>query len=447
LAGLAEDRRQALPQHSIQAKQHRIQWAELNGPGAKKCMALNRIGRVAMATSLSVAMGLGVTACSHDYTVGYVYMTTASANPGLVNGYKVDFQAGTLVPLEDSPIPAGGKNPVALVVAPNGKSLYVVNRDDSTVVWFAIGTDGKLYPQVTYDTTGSFPTAATIDPAGNFLYVTFTYQKGYTTALPGPGGITVYPIDTSGNQTTVKCSGGTPSPGTAGCLGAPSTVNAGRNPVGISASNTKVYVIDQDPATTQNLLGYATNSGSLTPLQGVTINAANVPSTGFAVGSMPAAVIQNPALTRLYVTDQASNQVIGYSLDANGIPTQVGSAATDSGPVGMTIEASGTYLYVANSAAGTISGYTFGSNGQPVVSAVAKNVQSGTGTNCVTTIGAPSSATPTHAIYLYASNSLSNTVTGEQLNPADGSLRQIQGTPFGGSTLPTCIVSAPSFPR
>jgi 6-phosphogluconolactonase len=359
----------------------------------------------------------------------------------------VDFQAGTLVPLGDSPIPAGGKNPVALVVAPNGKSLYVVNRDDSTVVWFAIGTDGKLYPQVTYDTTGSFPTAATIDPAGNFLYVTFTYQKGYTTALPGPGGITVYPIDTSGNQTTVKCSGGTPSPGTAGCLGAPSTVNAGRNPVGISASNTKVYVIDQDPATTQNLLGYATNSGSLTPLQGVTINAANVPSTGFAVGSVPAAVIQNPALTRLYVTDQASNQVIGYSLDANGIPTQVGSAPTDSGPAGMTIEASGTYLYVANSAAGTISGYTFGSNGQPVVSAVAKNVQSGTGTNCVTTIGAPSSATPTHAIYLYASNSLSNTVTGEQLNPADGSLRQIQGTPFGGSTLPTCIVSAPSFPR
>ena len=74
-------------------------------------------------------------------------------------------------------------------------------------------------------------------------------------------------------------------------------------------------------------------------------------------------------------------------------------------------------------------------------------VQSGTGTNCVTTIGAPSSATPTHAVYLYASNSLSNTVTGEQLNPADGSLKQIQGTPFGGSALPSCIVSAPSFPR
>jgi hypothetical protein len=113
----------------------------------------------------------------------------------------------------------------------------------------------------------------------------------------------------------------------------------------------------------------------------------------------------------------------------------------------MAIDASGKYLYVANSTAGTIGGYTFGSNGQPITSAVAQSVQSGTGTNCITIIGAPSSADPSHAIYLYASNSLSNTATGEQLNPADGSLKQIQGTPFSGSTLPSCLVSVPSFPR
>jgi hypothetical protein len=113
----------------------------------------------------------------------------------------------------------------------------------------------------------------------------------------------------------------------------------------------------------------------------------------------------------------------------------------------MTIEHSGTYLYVANSTAGTIGGYTFGSNGQPIPSTVARSVQAGTGTNCVTTIGAPSSANPSHALYLYASNSLGNSVTGEQLNPTDGSLKQIQGTPFGGSTLPTCLISVPSFPR
>ena len=386
-----------------------------------------------MAASLSVAMVLGVTACSRDYTVAYVYMTAAKVDPGLVNGYKVDYQSGVLVPLEDSPVPAGGRNPVALVAAPNGKNLYVVNHDDSTIVWFAIGTDGKLYPQKTYNSTGSFPTAAGIDPAGKFLYVTFTYQLGFTTALPGPGGISIFPIAADNS------------------LGTATTVASGRNPVGLTANSQFVYVITQDSATTLNLLGYSANAttGFLTPLPGVTINPANVASTGFVTGTTPAAVIEDSTLKHLYVTDQVGNQLIGYSVGANGVPTPLanGVARTDAGPAGMTIEASGKYLYVANSTAGTISGYTFGSNGEPIRSAAAASVQSGTGTNCVTTIGSPSSATPSHAIYLYASNALGDSVTGEQLDPTNGSLKQIQGTPFGGSTLPTCLVSVPSFPR
>ena len=113
----------------------------------------------------------------------------------------------------------------------------------------------------------------------------------------------------------------------------------------------------------------------------------------------------------------------------------------------LAIDASGKYLYVANSGAGTIGGDTFGTIGQPVASTVAKSVQAGTGTNCVTTVGAPSPSDQSHATYLYASNGLGNSVTGEQMNPQDGSLKAIQGSPFGGSTLPSCIVSAPHFPR
>ena len=90
---------------------------------------------------------------------------------------------------------------MGLVVAPNDLFLYTVNNFDSDVVEFAIGTDGKLYPQNTYNITGSLPTAAAIDAAGKFLYVTFTYQNNangselYTPANPGPGGITVFPIN------------------------------------------------------------------------------------------------------------------------------------------------------------------------------------------------------------------------------------------------------------
>ncbi|CAN5677351.1 hypothetical protein BH10ACI4_BH10ACI4_03420 [soil metagenome] len=392
-------------------------------------MVFTRFGRGAISASVSIAMGLGLTACSRTYTAGYVYMTASQANPGLVNGYKVDYQSGVLVPLEDSPAPSGGKNPVAIVAAPNSKHIYVVNRDDATIVWFAIGTDGKLYAQKTYNTTGSFPLSASIDPSGKFLYVVFTYQLGYTTALPGPGGISIFPIAADNS------------------LGTPLTANVGRNPVGIFANSQFAYVISQDTATNRNLFGFSVNSttGQLTPLPGVTINADNVPSLGYVVSTTPGGIIEDASLKHLYVTDQANNRIVGYTIGTNGVPTQLAVASTGGTPAGMTIEASGKYLYLANTADGSIGGYTFGANGEPVQSTVSKSVQSGTGTNCVTTIGIPTSASPTHAVYLYASNNLSNTVTGEQMDPTDGSLKQIQGTPFGGSGLPTCLVSVPSL--
>jgi len=120
-------------------------------PRSQVSMKLNNIGRGALASILSLAVGLGVTACSRDYTLAYVYVTTShplsasSSTDGGVSAYAVDYQSGALVPLADSPIPAG-KNPVAIVTSPagaNGQFIYVINRDDSSVMEFAIGTDGK----------------------------------------------------------------------------------------------------------------------------------------------------------------------------------------------------------------------------------------------------------------------------------------------------------------
>ena len=136
-------------------------------------MKLNNIGRGALASILSLAMGLGVTACSRNYTLAYVYVTTSqplsagSGADGGISAYGVDYQSGALVPLADSPITAG-RYPVTLVASPasaNGQFIYVVNRDDSTVMEFSIGTDGKLYLKNTYNTTGSLPVAAAIDAA------------------------------------------------------------------------------------------------------------------------------------------------------------------------------------------------------------------------------------------------------------------------------------------
>ena len=435
-------------------------------------MMLRPMGRAVTASMLSLAMALGVTACSNDYTVSYLYMSSSKTLPhGLINAYQIDYQSGSLLPLADSPIDTGGRDTVGLVVAPNNLFLYTVNNFDSDVVEFAIGTDGKLYPQNTYNISGSLPTAAAIDASGKFLYVTFTYQNTasgaelYTPANPGPGGISIFPINSDNT------------------LGTPFTVNAGRNPVGITASVQNItgtgttciigcqqhflYVIEQDSATSTNLLAYsfisstsstvATVSGPVTPLAGVTINPGNVPSTGYATGTSPSGILEDATGTHLYVSDSVSNQIWSYSIGANGVPVPIDNtssqpvlAPTEEGPMGMAFDLSGKYLYVVAYTANTIdtyaigpNGFALGSGGEPVRLA---SVPAGTGPTCVTVSGAPSNANPSHAEYLYTSNALSNNVTGEQLNPQDGSLVQIPGEPFGGSALPTCAVTAPAFP-
>jgi 6-phosphogluconolactonase len=60
--------------------------------------------------------------------------------------------------------------------------------------------------------------------------------------------------------------------------------------------------------------------------------------------------------------------------------------------------------------------------------------------------GSPSDANPRHAVYLYTSNQLSGNITGEQLNEQDGTLVQMLGSPFGGSSLPACVVTVPALP-
>ena len=401
-------------------------------------MRWNSIGRAGKATLLSLAVALGATSCSNDYTVSYVYMATSNTLPhGLINSYQVDYQSGFLYTMPDSPVDAGGRDTVALVLAPNNLFVYTVNNFDSSVVEFAIGTDGKLYPEHTYNITGSLPTSAAIDAAGKFLFVTFTYQNTasgqalYTPANPGPGGVTVFPINSDNT------------------LGTPFTVNVGRNPVAVatSKSGNYVYVIDQDSATSANLLGFREDpaSGALTPLAGVTINPGNVVSTGFTAGPKPAGILEDATGTHLYVTDQSLNQVLTYSV-SNGVPTLIGTTTTDSGPMGMSFDLNGKYLYIAANAANAIDGYNIGSNGVPVRSSVAGSTQTGNGPTCISVSGAPSNTNPTHAVYMYISNSLSNNVTAEQLKESDGSLFQVQGSPFSGSSLPACVVTAPSYP-
>ena len=96
----------------------------------------------------------------------FVYVTSAKAagpnNYGEVDVFEINSESGRMRQIVTSPFPSGGRNPVAEAVSPDEADLYVVNRDDNSIVQFVIGSDGKLYPQNTVNTPGIFPLAVTV---------------------------------------------------------------------------------------------------------------------------------------------------------------------------------------------------------------------------------------------------------------------------------------------
>jgi 6-phosphogluconolactonase (cycloisomerase 2 family) len=362
--------------------------------------------------ALSTAFGL--TACTRDYTLAYLYVTTSKASPGVINQYTVDYQSGAIVQI-GTPV-AAGVNPVASVAAPNASSIYVVNQGDSTVQEFAVGSGGLLTSKNTYKTTGNTPTAIAIDTAGKFLFVTCKYQGANTS---GAGALSVFPI------------------GTDNSLGSAVNINIGNNPVGVAIANFNptVYVVDQDPTTPQ-VLAFAENTttGALTPVSGSAVPGATS-ANGFPAGVQPSAIAEDPTGRFVYVTDQAANQLIGYIvLNGGGLQPMVnGPFATGLYPVAVLVDPRGKYVYVADYNARSISAY-------------ALNVSTGTpsgvaGTTVLTDPNPVAIALdPALGIYLYTANNLGSTVTGEQLNASTGVLSAIQNSPFPASGNPTSLV-------
>ena len=400
-------------------------------------MTWNGMGRGLKALAATLAFGIGMTACSRDYTEGYLYVTNAKNNPGSITAYAIDYQSGALSQLSDSPIPAG-RNPVTLVASPNGQYLYVLNHDDSTVVEYTIGTDGKIYAANTYNVVqgnnviGTFPVAAAIDAAGAYLYVAFTYQNGFTTLSPGPGGVAIFPIHTDGTlgaavtNTTVGATAANPLP----------YIPVGDNPTAIVTTQrgNNVYVIDEERPLNASPFGVLlafnenTSTGALTPVPGTV-------SGGFSAGTQPSALAVDPTGRFLYVTDSLTNQLYGYNIQASGLPVPNISSpfTTGSFPVSVVVDPRGTFVYVANFTSSTVTAYVI-NTATGALSGAGGTANTGTGPMCVV-------VEPALGIYLYTANHTDNTVTAQQLNPNTGALTSVQNTPFTSQGQPTCAAA------
>jgi 6-phosphogluconolactonase (cycloisomerase 2 family) len=434
-------------------------------------MKFNRITRTAKAVGISLAIGLGLVACSRDYTCAYVYAISGAT--GSISAFAVDYQSGVLTQLSGSPFTGQATNPSTLIASPNGKTIYVVGGTQNAVVTnYSVGSDGKIYGGSTYNITGSYPTAAAIDSTGKHLYITYTYEippysggPTYGPTLVGPGGVTIFPINPDGT------------------LGTPSNVNVGNNPVGIVVGvpnctatpalpstttgavpctlsgggsgyeNVFAYVVDQEGSTYSagaqpTLVGFVQNptTGALTVLGDTPYNSTlkTYQSVGTAAlaGVKPSAVAIDPTGRYVYVVDEAQNLGYGYQISylATGYTTPLVSNPFTTGlyPVAITIEPRGKYVYVANYNSNTVSSYSLTSaTGALGGSAAVGNFAVSTGPTCV-------SVEPALGVYLFTSNRLDNSISGGKLSPETGQVNSVPNTPFPTFNLPNCVVAVPN---
>lgn len=395
-------------------------------------MKLNKTSQLLLASAVSLAAAATLSACA-TLTVDFVYVTSALAagsnNYGEVDVFEINSESGQMRQIPTSPFPSGGRNPVAEAVSSDNADLYVVNRDDNTIVQFVIGNDGKLYPQNTVNTPGIFPIGVAV--AGSNLFVADTYQPLPTCspASPCTGSIAMYPVEPASGTTPADGLGSPVVNSTLGTSYWPLTLPSAPKdillPVAITAnsSTNMVYVAAYD--TTANagyVFAFSSANGTLTPFNN---------GTPVAAGIYPSNIATDPTGAYVYVTDSSSSNVLGFSA-SNLAPLSGSPYQTGGSPSAVIVDASSSYAYVTNGKDSTVTAYSV-SNG--VLSRIASYA---TGTQPVA-IGLD----PSLHEYLYTANFLGNTVSGFQVQATDGSLLNTKGSSFAASTNPTAVAAIP----
>jgi 6-phosphogluconolactonase (cycloisomerase 2 family) len=424
-------------------------------------MKLSRIGRVSMALVVSVAMGLGMTACGGG-TIGFMWVLGTQFNQ--IAAFKIDDFTGNLTTPPGSPFTSGGTNPVSLVVKPGGRYLYVVNEGSSLatdvnggvtcpangagggkIAEFAIGGQGVLTFQQSFTSQGCTPVWAAHGSTGNFLYVLDKYAPN-TGCLPNGqpdppatacyGEITAFSVDPNTGRLTLVLNQQVKIPTTQLQL---TYFPVGALPKMMALAGSCVFTLDNDA--NQTVFPYiASGTGQLTLTTNSTINSGATRATSI-IGSGSSVYITDAGVPNTNTPGQILPFTVGgtaCSLNTvTGGPTQNLSPASN--PAYALVSTGSKYLYVANqsstnstNANSSISGYFFQSNGtfQPIAGQT-NPYPIGAGPVCM--VEDPSNQ------YVYTSNG-DGTVTGKVLFAPTGELSNLsRGSTFTAVGQATCL--------
>ena len=404
-------------------------------------MKLNKSGQLFAVSVASLLLGGLLTACGATNTADYVFVTSTLAagsnNYGQVDVFEINMRSGFMRQIPASPFPSQGRNPVAAVASTDYQNIYVVNKDDNTIVQFIIGIDGKLYPQDTVNTPGIFPTAMAITSSNLFVLDTYQPLNSCSTTSPCSGSIAVYPI--SGPP----AAGSTTVDGTLGTL----LVNGNLNywplglsgssdiiqPTGITVSPSGSYLYVSAYDTTANagyVFGFSVAStGALTPLNG------GVP---VPAGIQPSAIASDPTGSYVYVTDSSAGKVLGYAVNAGALTPLTSGAGggntfqAGTQPSAILADPSGHYVYVTNLLDATVTAYSINAGALTQIGTYTTGQQP-------VALGID----PALHTYLYTVNFLGSSVSDFEMDPTSGTLINSQDSPYRANALPTAAAAIP----
>ena len=432
-------------------------------------MKLKTLGRIALAIATSAGSILGMTSCTSNFTVGYLYVTGAQYNQ--IGGFRIGHNNGALTTIK-TPIASGGFAPIEVVKTANGRFLYVLNQGcgvtaagqgpcppsaggavaASNISLFAIGGTGVLTFQQSYTMQGTNTVSMAINAGGTYLYALDALAPDGT----GQGDITAFQIDPNTGRlqlitnAQVKDPNGTNLP----------YFKVGTNPtwITVAGGGSFVYVAEQGPATGANpqdpnqaifVYGLTSTNGQLALTQ-------NAP---LPTGATRLTFINAGSGSYVYALDAgtpgSNGFILPYTTGTNGALQSVTGGAVPNNaqggqavnPTNIITDTSNKFVYVANfgpnlgtnSPASSISEYVLQTNGQLTPQAIGNQIfGTGSGPRCM--LEDPSNQ------YLYTANFNDSTMTGKVIDHNAGSLTPISGKLPNGPGNPTwCVATGNTF--
>jgi 6-phosphogluconolactonase (cycloisomerase 2 family) len=404
-------------------------------------MKFSKLSQLLLVSSIGLLVATLLIACNVS-TVDYVYVASSagsgSAGNGQIDIFAVDAASGALR-TGGATVSSGGVNPVSMAVDSAYANLYVAHAGSRSIVHFAIGSGGLTQKESV--TMSNTPVAIAVNAANTYLYAISLVKQTSACTLTASGSLTVYPLTAGviGTPTTLPAF----SAGNAGDVIVPTAIN-------VLVDNSAVIVTAYDQSSYNpgctNMTSNA-NGGwifSFTVHNGTLTAAAGSP---WQAGLKPVAITSDPTMQPsphfIYVTDYASNSIVGYTIlsgDALRFMTN-GPFKTGNEPSSIIIDPRGKFLYLTDALDSTVLAYGIDlATGSPSATVGI----SGSLNNATDTDPVAITVEPALGRYVYTANYLGNSVSGFRLDPTSGALTANQASPYPTDSKPTAIISIPN---